>query len=103
MASVAGRESHPGEPIYMASKWAVVGLGRSLRRELLPHGIRVTLVEPGLTDTPLVHASPGAEAWLHAVEPLQPDDVAGAVIYALGQPSRVAVNEILIRPGRQEA
>ena len=98
MASVAGREIHPGEPIYAASKWAVVALGRALRHEVSQHGVRVTLVEPGLVETPLARSNPTIEAWLDAVDPLQPDDVARAVSYALSQPPNVVVGEILLRP-----
>jgi NADP-dependent 3-hydroxy acid dehydrogenase YdfG len=98
MSSVAGREIHSGEPIYAASKWAVVALGRALRSELREHGVRVTLIEPGLVETSLARSNPTIEAWLDAVDPLHPDDVAHAVAYALTQPPHVVVGEILLRP-----
>lgn len=102
MASVSGRESYVGEPIYIASKWAVVGLGRALRKEVLPHGIRVTLVEPGLVDTPLARSTPLGQEWLKTLDPLSAQDVARAIAYALCQPPHVAVNEIVLRPLAQE-
>jgi len=102
IASVAGRGTHAGEPVYLASKWAVVGLGHALRRELRPHGVRVTLVEPGLVDTPLTRAAPRVAEWLAAVDPLRPDDVADVVAGALARPRRVSVNEITLRPSDQE-
>jgi NADP-dependent 3-hydroxy acid dehydrogenase YdfG len=102
IASVSGRETYVGEPIYIASKWAIVGLGHALRKEALRSGIRVTLVEPGLVDTPLARANPFAQTWFDAFEPLQPADVARAIAYALLQPPHMAVNEIVLRPLAQE-
>ena len=58
------------------------------------HGIRVTLIEPGMVDTPFFDNSPGDYA-------LKDDDIARAVMYALEQPPSVDVNEILIRPTTQ--
>ncbi|MBS9402981.1 SDR family oxidoreductase [Halomonas sp. TRM85114] len=87
--SAAGRATIPGS-MYSASKWAVTGIGYNLREELRGSGIRVTLIEPGMVDTPFFDERPN-----HA---LQDRDIANAVLYALGQPSHVDVNEILIRP-----
>ena len=96
--SVAGRRSLPGS-LYSATKWAVTGIGESLRQELRQmhenHSIRVTLIEPGMVDTPFFENRPGPERALHE------DDIARAVIYALAQPEHVDVNEILIRPTSQ--
>jgi NADP-dependent 3-hydroxy acid dehydrogenase YdfG len=96
--SVAGRRALPGS-LYSATKWAVTGIGESLRQELRQmhenHRIRVTLIEPGLVDTPFFDTRPGPDRALHD------DDIARAVIYALGQPEHVDVNEILIRPTSQ--
>jgi NADP-dependent 3-hydroxy acid dehydrogenase YdfG len=102
VSSVAGRSIHPGEPIYLASKWAVAGLGHALRRELRPYGVRVTIIEPGLVDTPMARSSPQIEDWLSRVDPLEADDVASAVVNALEQPDHVSINEVLMRPSAQE-
>ncbi|MEZ5077230.1 MAG: SDR family oxidoreductase [Solirubrobacterales bacterium] len=102
MASVSGRISYSGQPLYLASKWGVVGLGYALREEVAPLGIRVTLVEPGLVDTELARATLPADSSLAGQEALAPADVAEAVAFALRQPARVAVNEIVVRPTRQE-
>ena len=56
--------------------------------------IRVTLIEPGLVDTPFFDSPP-------RIEPLQAEDIARAVMFAIGQPAHVDVNEILIRPTAQ--
>jgi NADP-dependent 3-hydroxy acid dehydrogenase YdfG len=96
-SSVAGRRVLPGS-LYSATKWAATAIGEALRAELRQmhenHAIRVTLIEPGMTDTPFFDNRPGDWA-------LQDDDIARAVIYALEQPPGVDVNEILIRPTRQ--
>jgi hypothetical protein len=102
MASVSGREIYTGQPMYMASKWGVVGLGYSLRREVAAAGIRVTLVEPGLVDTELAQATVPADSPLQEIEALTPDDVARVVAFAIEEPARVVLNEIVLRPRFQE-
>jgi NADP-dependent 3-hydroxy acid dehydrogenase YdfG len=96
-SSVAGRRALPGS-LYSATKWAVTAMGEALRAELRQmhenHAIRVTLIEPGMTDTPFFDNRPGEWA-------LRDSDIANAVIYALEQPPHVDVNEILIRPSSQ--
>jgi NADP-dependent 3-hydroxy acid dehydrogenase YdfG len=93
-SSVAGRRSLPGS-LYSATKFAVTSLGESLRQELNGTGCRVTVIEPGMVDTPFFESKPSIEA-LHA------EDVAEAVIWAISQPGRVDVNEILLRPTAQD-
>lgn len=98
-SSVAGRVQMPGS-LYSSTKWAVTGMGESLRRELrLMHKndrIRVTLIEPGMVDTPFWdQRTDELEAALTA------DDIARAVMFALTQPDRVDINELLIRPTGQ--
>ncbi|MHB2028397.1 MAG: SDR family oxidoreductase [Acidimicrobiales bacterium] len=102
VASVAGRETYVGEPAYVASKWGAVGLGRALRQEGRRYGVRCTLVEPGIVDTGIMHANATAEQWLEGVEPLCPEDIAEVVLFALSQPDRISVNEIVLRPSLQE-
>lgn len=87
--SAAGRATIPGS-MYGATKWAVTGIGYNLREELRGSGIRVTLIEPGMVDTPFFDEPPQYA--------MADRDIANAVIYALGQPAHVDVNEILIRP-----
>jgi serine 3-dehydrogenase len=83
--------------LYSATKWAVTGMAQAIRNEMSGTGIRVTLVEPGIVDTPF---------WDNLQKPsaaeLVPDDIARAVIYAVSQPPHVDVNEILIRPTGQQ-
>ena len=95
-SSVAGRRALPGS-LYSATKWAATAIGESLRQELRQMhentSIRVTLIEPGMVDTPFFDNRPS--------NALEADDIAGAVAYAISQPDRVDVNEILIRPSSQ--
>jgi NADP-dependent 3-hydroxy acid dehydrogenase YdfG len=90
--SVAGRRALPGS-LYSATKFAVTAMGEAVRQELNETGVRVTLVEPGMVDTPFFEQPP--------TDALTPDDVARAVMYAVSQPPHVDVNEILIRPTAQ--
>ena len=93
-SSIAGRRALPGS-LYSATKFAATAMGEALRGELRAredgNRIRVTLIEPGMVDTPFFDNRPGDRA-------LSDDDIAGAVDYALAQPESVDVNEILIRP-----
>ncbi|TMK58064.1 MAG: SDR family oxidoreductase [Actinobacteria bacterium] len=98
-SSIAGRRVLPGS-LYSATKWAATAIGEALRQELRQmhdnHGIKVTLIEPGMVDTPFFDNRPGDSA-------LSDDDIARAVMFALEQPEGVDVNEILIRPITQSS
>jgi NADP-dependent 3-hydroxy acid dehydrogenase YdfG len=98
IASVSGREAYVGEPAYIASKWGQVGLGHALRQEAAKYGVRVTLIEPGLVETPLTRNNPNVVPLLDSTIPLAPGDVAGAVVYAYSQPPNVVVSELTLRP-----
>ncbi|WP_158046274.1 SDR family oxidoreductase [Skermanella pratensis] len=87
--SVAGRRVLAGS-MYAATKWAVSAIGYGLREELRGSGVRVTLIEPGMVDTPFFDAPPS--------DALQPEDIARSVIYALSQPPGVDVHELTILP-----
>jgi NADP-dependent 3-hydroxy acid dehydrogenase YdfG len=92
-SSAAGRRALQGS-LYSATKHAVTAMGESLRQELNGTGARVTLIEPGMVDTPFFD-NPGEGR-------LQADDVARIVMWAVGQPPHVDVNEILVRPTAQD-
>lgn len=87
--SVAGRRTLAGS-MYSATKWAVTAIGYGLREEIRGSGVRVTILEPGMVDTPFFD-DPKPDA-------LKPGDTARAVIYALTQPAHVDVHELMILP-----
>jgi len=91
-SSVAGRRALPGS-MYSCTKHAVTAMGEAARQDLHGTGIRVTLIEPGMVDTPFFENRPTSA--------LQADDVARAVLFALSEPPHVDVNEILVRPTAQ--
>lgn len=93
--SVVGRVTSVRN-LYSATKWAVTGMAQAIRNEMVGTGIRVTLIEPGIVDTPF---------WDSLQKPdsseLKADDIARAVMFAVSQPPHVDVNDILIRPTGQ--
>jgi NADP-dependent 3-hydroxy acid dehydrogenase YdfG len=95
-SSVAGRRSLPGS-LYSATKWAVTGMGQSLRGELREMhqntAIRVTLIEPGGVDTPFFDQRREGR--------LEADDVARTVLWAVTQPPHVDISEVLVLPAAQ--
>jgi NADP-dependent 3-hydroxy acid dehydrogenase YdfG len=91
-SSVAGRRWVIGS-LYSCTKHAVTAMGESLRQEVADTGIKVTLIEPGMVDTPFFDDRPSGA--------LEADDIARAVMFALTQPPHVDVNEILVRPINQ--
>jgi NADP-dependent 3-hydroxy acid dehydrogenase YdfG len=92
-SSVAGRRVLPGS-MYSCTKHAVTAMGEAVRQDLHGSGVRVTLIEPGMTDTPFFDQRP--------TDALEDDDIARAVMYAVSQPPHVDVNEILVRPTAQQ-
>jgi NADP-dependent 3-hydroxy acid dehydrogenase YdfG len=100
-ASGSGRVTYVGEPAYVASKHATVAFADCLRQEVAPAGIRVSVIEPGLVETPLIHVYAGSNDMVGEVDALSPEDIARAVRYVLDQPPGVNVFEVLVRPTRQ--
>jgi len=92
-SSVAGRRALPGS-FYSVTKHAVTAMGEAARQDFNDTGVRVTLIEPGVVDTPFFDDPPQIRA-------LEADDVARAILFAVSQPAHVDVNEILIRPTDQ--
>jgi NADP-dependent 3-hydroxy acid dehydrogenase YdfG len=107
ISSVAGRKVRTTGGVYSGTKWAVNAISEALRMELLEDNIRVTIVEPGAVATELPthitdeEAHQGMNRFAN-IEILEAEDIANAIAYAATQPERVSVNEVLIRPTRQE-
>jgi NADP-dependent 3-hydroxy acid dehydrogenase YdfG len=109
VSSVAGRQASLGSAVYNMTKWGVTGFSEALRQEALHAGIRVTCVEPGFVDTELQGHNEHPMV-LEAMdkmreqigELLEAEDIARAVLFAVTQPARVSVNEVLVRPTGQQ-
>jgi NADP-dependent 3-hydroxy acid dehydrogenase YdfG len=108
ISSVAGRSANAGSAVYNLTKFGVGAFSEALRQEVSPAGIRTTIIEPGFVDTELQGHNEhpavreGIEKMRQAVpEVLQAEDIAAGILYAVTQPQRVDVNEVLIRPTGQ--
>ncbi|MGI5243898.1 SDR family NAD(P)-dependent oxidoreductase [Dactylosporangium sp. CA-139066] len=108
ISSVAGRVARNGSAVYNATKHAVGAFSEGLRQEVTGRFVRVSLVEPGATETELAgHNRPEVRETIQArfegVERLQAEDIADTIAYIVTRPRYVAVNEMLIRPTQQQA
>ncbi|MDN5330395.1 MAG: hypothetical protein PWP35_2182 [Bacteroidales bacterium] len=109
ISSTAGRWLFDGGAVYCATKFALNAFSEGFRREITAsEGIRMTLIEPGITSTEL-HLGIKDPEVLQAgsnqppVQPLMPEDIAQAVVYALSQPAHVNINEVLVMPTNQKS
>jgi NADP-dependent 3-hydroxy acid dehydrogenase YdfG len=109
VSSVAGRTANLGSAVYNFTKWGVTGFSEALRQEAMNSGIRVTCVEPGFVTTELQSHNEhpmvveGLEKMRDEIgEPLEAEDIAEAIRWAVTQPERVNVNEVLVRPTGQK-
>jgi clavulanate-9-aldehyde reductase len=106
VSSVAGRIARAGSGVYNLTKFGVGAFSESLRQEGVPLGVRVTLIEPGAVATELAgHNRPEVLEQIAkrfgGITILEAEDIANAILYAIGQPPNVSVNEVLIRPSGQ--
>lgn len=97
--SIAAREAFPGNAAYCASKWGALGFTKVLAQEARVHGVRVTAVLPGATDTPIWDAIDWAPDRSHM---MRPDDVARTILSALTAPPSANVDEVVITPPAPE-
>jgi NADP-dependent 3-hydroxy acid dehydrogenase YdfG len=107
VSSVAGHKIGPGFVVYAATKHAVRALSEGLRQEVKPYNIRTTVISPGAVATELPDSTtePDAAERVHNFYDqvaIPADSFARAVVFAIGQPEDVDVNEILFRPTRQD-
>ncbi len=106
LSSVVGKNISPFSGFYGSSKFAVSALAEGLRREVCPHGIRVSTVMPGIVTSGFqAVAGYDEEHFGKAVAPfgtlLEPEDIAQGIVWLLILPAHVHVNEIMIRPTGQ--
>lgn len=93
ISSVSGQEVTKTSTVYSATKFAARAISMGLEKELARTGVKVTNISPGMVDTDLMAGHTPKDR-----KPLNPDDIANAIVYAITQPDYVNVNEITVRP-----
>ena len=106
IGSTAGKEVYPKGNVYCASKYAVDALTKGMRIDLLPHGIKVTQIAPGMAETEFSSVRFGGDEARAAqvyqgLDPLRPEDVAELVYYVTTLPAHVCVNDLVVTPTAQ--
>ena len=106
IGSIAGKEVYANGNVYCATKHAVDALNKSMRIDLLPHGIKVTAIHPGAVETEFsIVRFKGDEARAKKVydgfEPLVAQDIAEAIWFTVSRPPHVNINDMLIMPTAQ--
>jgi len=105
ISSIDGLVGVAHNATYVASKFAVTGLTRSLALELGEHGIRVNSVHPGITRTPIMPAGPLMPRLQQAIDrqPIkrigQPQDIANAVLFFASDESAYCTGSSLVVDG----
>ncbi len=108
IASSAGRKIYPGGAVYCATKAAVRMFSEGLRQELSPtYGINVTSIEPGFVSTELMDTISDDEikeqlSEMGQMTPLEAEDIAESILYAMSQPRRANINDVYIMPTEQK-
>jgi NADP-dependent 3-hydroxy acid dehydrogenase YdfG len=108
MGSVAGRQAYEGGASYVAAKFAERGFTYALREDLLGRPIRITTVDPGLTETEFSIVrfkgdEEKAAAVYRGIEALRPEDIADCILFALTRPWHVNVDEIVVKARNQSS
>jgi NADP-dependent 3-hydroxy acid dehydrogenase YdfG len=106
VSSVAGRVARSGSGVYNLTKHGVGAFSESLRQEVAPRHVRVSLIEPGAVATELSsHNRPQIRDQIaerfSGVERMEAQDIAEAIMFVITRPRHVAINELLIRPTEQ--
>jgi NADP-dependent 3-hydroxy acid dehydrogenase YdfG len=107
VSSVAGRRAAAGVAVYNMTKFGVTAFSEALRQEALHVGVRVTTIEPGYVETELQghNENPAVletmEKMRSKMDPLQAEDIADTIVYALAAPAHVNVAELLVLPTKQ--
>ncbi len=101
LGSVAGKEVYENGNVYCASKFAVDALSKSMRIDLLKHGVKVTAIHPGAVETEfsLVRFKGDenkAEAAYKGLVPLTAMDIADTIYYCASLPPHVCINDLVI-------
>ena len=103
IGSIAGKETYANGNVYCASKHAVDALNKGMRIDLLPHGIKVSSINPGMVETEfsIVRFHGDTERAKKAYEGMQPltaEDIAETIFWVATRPAHVNINEVIIMP-----
>ncbi|MCJ0742865.1 SDR family oxidoreductase [Pedobacter montanisoli] len=106
IGSIAGKEVYANGNVYCATKHAVDALNKGMRIDLLPHGIKVTAINPGMVETEFsivrFKGDTGrAKKVYDGLEPLIAQDIADAIWFVVSRPPHVNINDMLIMPTAQ--
>jgi NADP-dependent 3-hydroxy acid dehydrogenase YdfG len=106
ITSIAGKEAYPQGNVYCATKAAVDHLTKSMRMDLLPHGIKVSSIAPGAAETEfsLVRFkgdSRAAKAVYQGFQPLVAQDIAETLRFIVTRPPHVSIHDVVIMPSAQ--
>ena len=106
IGSIAGKEAYENGNVYCASKYAVDGLSKSMRIDLVKNNIKVTHIAPGMAETEfsLVRFKGDktrADSVYKGVDPLTGDDIADVIYYCASLPAHVCINDLVITPTQQ--
>jgi 3-hydroxy acid dehydrogenase/malonic semialdehyde reductase len=106
IGSIAGKEVYPNGNVYCASKFAVDALNKSMRIDLLQHGIYVTSISPGMAETEfsIVRFKGDEERAKNVytgIDPITPADIADCIFWAATRPKNVNILDIVITAGAQ--
>jgi 3-hydroxy acid dehydrogenase/malonic semialdehyde reductase len=106
IGSIAGKEVYPNGNVYCATKHAVDALNKAMRIDLLPFGIKVTAINPGMVETEFSEVrfhgdKERAKNVYNGLTPLRGEDIAETIAFVLSRPAHVNINDLLIMPTAQ--
>ncbi len=99
IASISGLWGDFSGAAYQASKHGIVGLANATMMEERLNGIRVTVIYPGLCDTPILNNRPVPPTAEHRQRMMKPEDIAQACVFAASLPPRTYVSDLVLMPG----
>jgi NADP-dependent 3-hydroxy acid dehydrogenase YdfG len=106
IGSIAGKEVYPGGNVYCATKYAVDALSKSMRIDLVEHGIKVTNIAPGAAETEFSFVrfkgnETTAKSVYEGFDPLMAKDIAETIYFVATRPKHVTINDLVIMPTAQ--
>ena len=103
VGSIAGKEVYANGNVYCATKHAVDALNKGMRIDLLPHGIKVSAINPGMVETEFSIVrfdgdEDRAKKVYENIVPLKPEDIAETIYWMATRPAHVNINDVIIMP-----